>query len=239
MTALEKNIMKPKSFKKRPRADKEFDERVVEIARVSRVVKGGRRIRFRALVVIGDRKGRIGMGVARANEVADAIKKAVSHAKKKLIEVPVIDGTIPYEVVAKHDAAKVILRPAAPGTSIVAGGAVRTVVELAGITDILAKILGTRNKLNNVNAVVKALGSFDAGYVAKARKMSERSKKKEIKSEEKAEPARSAVSSADAGGEKKEIKSETKVEDKKEAKTDIKEAVEKAPEKKTEKVEKK
>jgi len=185
MSALEKNIMKPKSFKRRPRAEKEFDERVVEIARVSRVVKGGRRIRFRALVVIGDRKGRVGMGVARANEVADAVKKAVSHAKKKMIDVPVIDGTIPYEVMAKHDAAKIILKPAAPGTSIVAGGAVRTVVELAGITDILAKILGTRNKVNNVNAVIKALGSFDAGYVAKARDMSEKSKKKILKSEEK------------------------------------------------------
>jgi len=185
MSTLEKNIMKPKSFKRKPRAEKEFDERVVEIARVSRVVKGGRRIRFRALVVIGDRKGRVGMGVARANEVADAVKKAVSQAKKKLIDVPVVDGTIPYEVIAKHDAARIVLKPAAPGTSIVAGGAVRTVVELAGITDILAKILGTRNKVNNVNAVMKALGSFDAGYVAKARKMSEKSKKQEIKTEEK------------------------------------------------------
>ncbi len=187
MFALEKNIMKPRSFKRRPRAEKEFDERVVEIARVSRVVKGGRRIRFRALVVIGDRKGKIGMGVARANEVANAVKKAVSHAKKKMVDVPVIDGTIPYEVIAKHDAARVILKPAAPGTSIIAGGAVRTVVELAGITDILGKILGTRSKVNNVRAVIKALSSFDAGYVAKIRESAERAEKKLLKKEEKAE----------------------------------------------------
>ncbi len=185
MSALEKNIMRPKRFKKRPHQDKEFDERVVEIARVSRVVKGGRRIRFRALVVIGDRKGKVGMGVARANEVSNAVKKAVSQAKKKMIDVPVIEGTIPYEVVAKFGAAKIILKPAAQGTSIVAGGSVRTVVELAGITDILAKILGTRNKVNNVYAVMKALGSFDAGYVAKVRKIAERAEKKALISDEK------------------------------------------------------
>lgn len=187
MVALEKNIMKPRSFKKRPRSEKEFDERVIEIARVSRVVKGGRRIRFRALVVIGDRKGKIGMGVARANEVADAVKKAVSQAKKKMVEVPTVEGTIPYEVTASHGAARVILKPAAPGTSIVAGGAVRAVAELAGVTDILAKILGTRNKVNNVYAVVKALSSFDPKYVEMARAAAKKAEKKEIKKEDKKE----------------------------------------------------
>lgn len=194
MTALEKNIMKPKSFKRKPRAEKEFEERVIEIARVSRVVKGGRRIRFRALVVIGDKKGKIGMGVARANEVADAVKKAVSHAKKKMVEVPTINGTIPYEVTATHGAAKVVLKPASPGTSVVAGGAVRVVAELAGITDILAKILGTRNKVNNVHAVVKALSSFDSQYVEMARSMVKNEEKTDItlKGENEVMPIKSA-----------------------------------------------
>lgn len=171
---VEKNIMKPRStrggFKREPR---EFDERVVEVQRVSRVVKGGRRIRFRALVVIGDRKGRVAMGVAKASEVTEAVRKSVAQAKKHLITVPIINGTIPHEVFVKFGSAKVMLKPATPGTTIVAGGSVRIVSELAGITDLLSKIMGSSNKINNVTATLLALSSFKPEVVASIRKYSE------------------------------------------------------------------
>lgn len=166
---LEKNIMRPKTMRSTEREVKEFDERVVEVQRVSRVVKGGRRIRFRALVVIGDHKGRVGTGVAKANEVAEAVRKAVSQAKKNLVNVPIIDGTIPHEVYSKFGASRIMLRPAAPGTTIVAGGSVRVVAELAGITDLLAKINGSKNKINNVHATLQALTSFNPIVVEKVR----------------------------------------------------------------------
>lgn len=167
---VEKNIMKPRSGQPR-REEREFDERVIEVQRVSRVVKGGRRIRFRALVAIGDRKGKVGMGVAKASEVAEAVRKAVNQAKKNMVSIPVINGTIPHEVIAKYGSAKVMLKPATPGTTIVAGGSVRVVVELAGITDILSKIMGSSNKINNVSATLKALSSFNPEIVAKINKM--------------------------------------------------------------------
>lgn len=177
---LEKNIMRPRGlFRERRHEEKEFDDRVIEIARISRVVKGGRRIRFRALIVIGDRKGRVGMGVAKANEVADAVRKATTKAKKNLINVPVINGTIPHEITSKYSAAVVMLRPATPGTSIVAGGSIRAVVELAGISDILTKSMGSQNKINNVTATIKALGSFNPRVVEMVTKFSENTKKSE------------------------------------------------------------
>lgn len=171
MSKTEKNFMKSKTTME-GRAPKEFEERVIEVARVSRVVKGGRRIRFRALVVIGNHKGRIGMGIAKANEVAEAVKKAVAHAKKNIISVPIINGTIPHEIIVKHCGAKVMLKPAAPGTSIVAGGSVRSVAGLAGITDLLAKSLGSSNKTNNISATFKALQSFNPLIVEKINKYS-------------------------------------------------------------------
>jgi small subunit ribosomal protein S5 len=174
MAVLEKNIMK-RAGRREEREQKEFDERVVEVQRVSRVVKGGRRIRFRALVVIGDHKGRLGMGVAKANEVAEAVRKATSKAKKNVVNVPVINGTIPHEVFAKYSASRIMLKPASEGTTIVAGGSVRTVVELAGITDILAKIQGSTNKINNVTATIKALCSFRPDIVEKIRNISQKS----------------------------------------------------------------
>ena len=174
MTIVEKNIMRPRAI--RPRKQKEFDERVIEVARVSRVAKGGRRIRFRVLVVIGDLKGRIGMGVAKANEVSAAVKKATVQAKKHLVNVPIIDGTIPYEVYVKHGGSKILLKPASSGTSIVAGGSVRSIAELAGITDLLAKSIGSSSKINNVTATIKALTSFNQDIVEKIRKLSERKK---------------------------------------------------------------
>jgi len=139
----------------------EFEERVIEISRVSRVVKGGRRIRFRIIVVIGDRNGRVGYGIAKANEISVGVKKAVSKAKKQLISVPIIAGTIPYGINLEYGSAKIMLKPAAEGTSIVAGGVIRIVCELAGIKNLLSKILGTANKINNVKALFAAFSSFD------------------------------------------------------------------------------
>ncbi len=140
--------------------NKEFEEKVVSVDRVSRVVKGGRRMRSRVLVVIGDKKGRVGYGLGKAGDVMSATTKAVSTAKKQLIEIPIINETIPHEVEAKHAGAKVILMPAGKGTSVIAGGAVRAVVELAGIKNILSKSLGSSNSVNIVAATVLALQKF-------------------------------------------------------------------------------
>ncbi|MEX0931986.1 MAG: 30S ribosomal protein S5 [Candidatus Saccharimonadales bacterium] len=144
----------------REEQQKEFEERVVNIDRVARVVKGGRRFRFRALVVIGDGKGRAGMGIAKAGDVTSAIAKAVSQAKKSLVEVPIKNGTIPHEALAKYSGARVLLKPASPGTGVIAGGAVREVLEAAGITDILSKSLGSSNKINVAYATFEALAQL-------------------------------------------------------------------------------
>jgi len=160
--------MRQKPFSRAKKED-DFEERVIEVARISRVVKGGRRIRFRALVAVGNKKGRIGVGLSKANEVADAVNKATSKARKKMVDVPIIAGTIPYEMTSKFGAAKVILKPASEGTSIVAGGAVRTVLEICGIENVLAKILGSKSKVNNVFATILALSSFNDDIVQKIR----------------------------------------------------------------------
>lgn len=137
---------------------KEFEEEVIQIDRVTRVVKGGRRLRFRATVVIGDKRGRVGFGIGKANEVTVAIKKAVSQAKKHLIRVPITKSdSIPHKIQIKFKAATVLLIPAGPGTGIIAGGAIRKVAELAGIKNLLSKELGAVNRLNNAQATLIAL----------------------------------------------------------------------------------
>lgn len=141
---------------------KEFEEKVIAIDRVARVVKGGRRFRFRATVVIGDGKGRVGVGVGKGSEVMTSISKAVSRAKAAMITVPLRDRTIPHEVSVKFSGAHVLLKPASAGTGVIAGGAVRNVVEIAGIHDLLTKSLGSSNKVNNAYATIQALSELRA-----------------------------------------------------------------------------
>lgn len=132
-------------------------EQVIQIKRVSKKTKGGSLVSFAALVVTGDKKGMVGLGLGKAPNVADAIKKAVRLANRNLVKIPVVSGTIPYQVKEKYGAAHVILKPAPKGTGIIAGGSVRAIVEAAGITDVVSKILGTTNKLSNSYATFKAL----------------------------------------------------------------------------------
>lgn len=144
-----------------PKERPEFEERVVQVDRVTRVVKGGRRLRFRALVVVGDRNGRVGAGVAKGQEVQTAVQKAVLVAKKNLITIKLTESkSIPYDINQSYGASQVLLKPASVGTSIIAGGAVRSVVVLAGIENILSKNLGSSNKVNVVMATIKALKHF-------------------------------------------------------------------------------
>ncbi len=139
---------------------KEFEEKVISIDRVARVVKGGRRFRFRATVVVGDGKGRVGVGVGKGGEVMTSIAKAVSKAKRSLITVPMSGTTIPHEVEVRFAGAQVFLKPASEGTGVIAGGAVRNVIEAAGIHDLLSKSLGSSNKVNNAYATIVALSTL-------------------------------------------------------------------------------
>lgn len=150
-----------------PRPQSEFEERIVQIDRVSRVQKGGRRFRFRATVVVGDRKGRVGLGVAKGADVQTAIRKSVEDAKKNVITVTIYRQSIPFSLVTRFAGAKLLLRPARPGTGIIAGGAVRPVIELSGITNILAKSLGSDNRINNAKAAMTALEKIAATDISK------------------------------------------------------------------------
>ena len=140
--------------------EKQFDERVVHIDRVARVVKGGRRFRFRALVVVGDRKNRVGIGIAKGADVTSAVTKAVEVAKKNLITIALYNGTLPHEAEAKVGGAHILVKPAAPGTGLIAGGVVRTVLEVAGVSNALSKSLGSSNKINTAYATLAALQSI-------------------------------------------------------------------------------
>jgi small subunit ribosomal protein S5 len=144
-----------------PQEEKQFDERVVNIDRVARVVKGGRRFRFRALVVVGDRKGKVGIGIAKGADVTTAVAKAVEVAKKNFLTVNTYKGTIPHEAEAKVGGARILIKPAAPGTGLIAGGVVRTILEVAGISNVLSKSLGSTNKINTSYATMAALQSIE------------------------------------------------------------------------------
>ena len=143
--------------KRRPEMDSNFDQKLVDLARVTRVTKGGKRMNFRACIVIGDKAGQVSFGVAKGADTTIAINKAVAQAKKRMLKVDVKTGTTPYAIQEKFKAAKVMIRPGKKGRGIIAGGVVRTVLELAGYHDVVAKIIGSQNKVNNVKAVYHAL----------------------------------------------------------------------------------
>lgn len=188
---MTKNAHEKKGFKKRE--PKEFQEEVIQIDRVTRVVKGGRKLRFRATVVIGNQKGKVGIGVGKSVEVTGAIQKGIAQAKKNLLDVTLHGETIPHEVKIKYKAAKLLLMPAVPGTGLIAGGTVRKVLELAGVSDILSKCFGTKNKLNNTRATFEALKKLqvtpimeheNAKKAAAAVKKPQEAPKKEVATEE-------------------------------------------------------
>ncbi len=151
---MQKEILDPNEF--------DLNEKVVHIRRVAKVTKGGKRFHFTALAVVGNENGIIGMGLGKSNEVPDAIKKAIEKAKKRLIRVSMKGNTIPHEVFGEHVSSHVMLKPASPGTGVIAGGAVRAVVELAGIHDVLSKVLGSTNPLNVVSATINGLALLRA-----------------------------------------------------------------------------
>ncbi len=135
----------------------EFEKRVLQVSRVARTVRGGKRVRFRVLVIVGNRAGKVGIGIGKASEVVNAVEKATRVARKNIINAPIVNETIPHQIEHSLGSAHIILKPAKQGTSIIAGGALRTICELAGIKNIVGKILGTANKINNSKVMIEAL----------------------------------------------------------------------------------
>lgn len=153
-----KERRKPGGRREAPKGEKkEFEEEVLQIDRVTRVVKGGRRLRFRATVVVGNHNGKVGLGLGKSHEVTGAIKKATYQAKKYLLTVPLMNGTLPHEIQVKFKSAIILMKPAGPGTGIIAGGSVRKILELVGVKNVLSKILGASNRITNAKAVMIAL----------------------------------------------------------------------------------
>lgn len=140
--------------------DKVLVEKLIKLNRVAKVVKGGRRFSFSALVVVGDQKGSVGYGFGKANDVSEAIRKGMEKAKRNMIKVPLKNSTIPHDVIARFKSAKIVMKPAAPGTGVIAGGAVRAVMDAVGVNDILSKSLGSKNSINIVKAVFSGLGEL-------------------------------------------------------------------------------
>mgnify|MGYP001040756596 CR=1 FL=1 len=170
MAETKKERKPVKKTEARSEQKQELKEKLVNVSRVAKVVKGGRTFRFSAVVVVGDENGHVGVGNGKASEVPDAIKKAIEEAKKNLVEVPVVGTTIPHEYVGKFGSASVILKPAAEGTGVIAGGSVRPVLELAGYKDIRTKVVGTNNPRNVVYATIEGLKSMKtAEQIAKKR----------------------------------------------------------------------
>ncbi|MCK5123175.1 MAG: 30S ribosomal protein S5 [Candidatus Pacebacteria bacterium] len=187
----QKQTFKKKPFKKkrREREKKEYEQKVIDIARVTRVVKGGKRFSFRTVVVIGNKRGKVGVGVSKGKDMKISTEKSYADAKKNMIELSFTGNTIPYEVHGKLGSAKILLKPARKGNGIVAGGAVRTVVSLAGISDISGKMLGSKSKLNNARATIKLLEQFEIKKLKEGVKKDEVKKdvKKDVKEEVKKE----------------------------------------------------
>lgn len=184
-------MRRPTRFNNRTKEVKEFDEKVIKISRVSKKTKGGNRIGFSALVVVGNNKGKVGVALGKAPDTLSAIKKGTRKAKKKMIEIPMRKTTIPFPIQVKRGAAKVMLKPAPVGSGVIAGGAVRAVVEAAGVRDIVAKILGTNNKASNVYATFEAL-----------KKIKNISQKKGITYQKKVEPEQPPIAKSKAKFEK-------------------------------------
>ena len=155
--SFNKDKREPRRERAPRREESDFEKKVVQVRRVTKVVKGGRTLRFSALVVAGDKKGKVGIGVGKAKEVSQAIEKATTDAKKNMKPIAIIDGTIPHEVVGKFSASNIIMIPAKEGTGVIAGGAARSVIELAGISNIVTKIHGSTNKINCVKATLNGL----------------------------------------------------------------------------------
>jgi small subunit ribosomal protein S5 len=172
-------------FKEKRKEKSEYEQKVIDIARVTRVVKGGKRFSFRTTVVIGNKKGKVGVGVAKGPDMKISTEKSFANAKKNLITVNLKGNTIPYQVYQKFGSAKIILKPAIKGRGIVAGGAVRTVVNLAGISDITGKMLGSKNKLSNARATIEALKQFSVKKIRETLRETLLKKEKEKETKEK------------------------------------------------------